>query len=257
MDKNGLLNSCINGIFHGVVIILITIALFFILVIIIKPVNAWSCDTHKYICQDLVGVNCCIADNREYQGNFEKSAPYWHHCSNNNTDCEARVAAEYHKANNNLDMYYHLVGDSYSPPHWYSTDYNSCHGLFERKVERHIENNDTNWEVEVKCISKVGDNITLFADDEYIESVRRIVTENRANDEWVKIKEHLIYNNTSPDAINGNISLSKNGKHSIIFTASCNNCTITNNIPCCAMRNMINMDWLDYFIIWLRGLLNG
>ena len=87
----------------------------------------------------------------------------------------------------------HLYADSLVPVHWYSTDYNTCHKIFEDNVEEKLRNSEDKsfkllgktydfsaWNVSMTCIAKFGKEnrtVELYADNKYMDSVVNYVAE--------------------------------------------------------------------------------
>ena len=124
----------------------------------IRDAQAWSCETHQYICENYYNYtgDCCKAD-REHT-----PAPYYHHCTNNAPNCEARLKASEYV--NDEDIYFHLQADASCEAHWYSFN-DSTHSKFETCVNNHIKNGDTTWKCDITGTDKSGVERWLYTDD--------------------------------------------------------------------------------------------
>lgn len=146
-----------------------------VFLLLFSPVFAWNSVTHAYICEAAgISADCVSAD-----GDVN---PRYHACRGNVSDCPAREKARYYledyrKSGNGTSLGYaaHLFADSVTPAHWYSLDYEKCHGVFEERVGKYVKNGSTNWRVSLDCVSKTGENVTLFADSAYLEDVANYV----------------------------------------------------------------------------------
>ncbi|MGV8172161.1 MAG: hypothetical protein ACP5OA_05725, partial [Candidatus Woesearchaeota archaeon] len=83
--------------------------------------------------------------------------------------------------------------DSMVPVHWYSTDYDTCHKIFEDKVEEKLRNADdvkytllgkeydfSKWNLSMQCVAKYGKEnrtVDLYVDDVYMDTVAKYVAE--------------------------------------------------------------------------------
>jgi hypothetical protein len=162
---------------------------------------AWTGYTHKWICDraNLSNLDCALADNPKIQSEHPDIIFKNHHCTENRFDCSARKVADKYMLMASTtpqarDFSAHLYADSMVPVHWYSFDYNSCHKIFENKVEeklRKIENirydildlsiDFSKWNITMQCSAKFGkDNytdVTLYVDNMYMGTVARYVSE--------------------------------------------------------------------------------
>lgn len=123
---------------------------------------AWSCETHQQLCDaaNLSDLDCCRADREKIPGMT------LHHCSNNATRCEARIAAESYAKQ--PDIVAHLIADSYSPVHWYVfTD--ECHSKYESAVSK------LDWTVggnlTMNCELKNGSNIDIVWNAQMMQDI--------------------------------------------------------------------------------------
>jgi hypothetical protein len=165
--------------------------LLFILSICILPSTlAWTSYTHKWIC-DKIGLNdtdCAAADYPKVQSEHPDLSFKNHHCTADAYDCSARiVAAKYLTYSYPEAKGYaaHMYSDSMVPVHWYSTDYDTCHKIFEDAVEeklRKVESIKYNlfkssydfstWNVTMQCQAKFGKEnktIELYVDNKYMD----------------------------------------------------------------------------------------
>jgi len=164
-----------------------------------NPAFAWTSYTHKWICEragidaKYSGIDCATADYPSTQSKYHDASFVNHHCSYNATGCKARLIADKFLLNDTLDalgIAAHLYADSLVPVHWYSTDYDACHKIFEDKVEKRLQNSgkeryvlfgssfDTSsWNITMQCVTtdKTHQTITLYADNNYMDDVARYV----------------------------------------------------------------------------------
>lgn len=160
-----------HSLFRGAPRNLTMIRAIFLLLMLAVPAFAWNAATHASICEAAgVSADCVSADG-------DVNARY-HACRGNASDCPAREKARYYledyrKTGNGTSLGYaaHLFADSMTPAHWYSLDYDKCHGVFEKRVGKYVENGSTGWGVSLDCVSKTGENVTLFADEAYLGDV--------------------------------------------------------------------------------------
>jgi len=172
--------------------------LLFLFVISLNSVIAWTSYTHNWICDraGLSDLNCAAADTPAMQSKYHDISPVNHHCANNVTDCNARrIADKYILINTSEAQGFaaHLYADSLVPVHWYSTDYNTCHKIFEDKVEEKLRNSEdkkykllgknydfSKWNISMQCqakFGKVNKTVDLYADNIYMDSVVKYVAE--------------------------------------------------------------------------------
>lgn len=161
--------------------------------------SAWTGYTHDWIC-DKAGlpddIDCAAADTPAIQSKYPDASFRNHHCTENQTDCSARKIADKYMVFSNSDargISAHLYADSLVPVHWYSTDYNTCHKIFEDKVEEKIRDSEyksykllgreydfSEWNISMQCIAKYGKEnktVYLYADNQYMDSVAEYVAE--------------------------------------------------------------------------------
>lgn len=150
----------------------ITLILIFIIAINLIAINsyAWTGETHQYICNEAgyPDLDCARADRER------TPSPYYHHCENNLPDCRARIKAREFQQQGQLDISAHLWADSQVPVHWVSLDYNSCHGPFEKKVEKAIKSGENEWSINQTCIVD-GKEVFYDFDSERMKAVIRYV----------------------------------------------------------------------------------
>jgi hypothetical protein len=174
--------------------------LMFILVFLVSitSVYAWTGYTHKWICDkiNLTDTDCAAADKPKVQSEHPDLNFKNHHCTGNLHDCSARtVAAKYLVYSYPEAKGYaaHLYSDSMVPAHWYSTDYDTCHKIFEDAVEEKIRNSEnvkynlfkssydlSVWNVSMICPAKFGKeykNVTLYADNLYMDITAKYVAD--------------------------------------------------------------------------------
>jgi len=175
---------------------LVMISMLFL--ITLSSVSAWTSYTHTWICEraGLSELDCAAADSPAMQSKYHDISPVNHHCANNATDCNARKIADKYVLINTTEargFAAHLYADSLVPVHWYSTDYNTCHKIFEDKVEEKLRNAEeknykllgknydfSKWNFSMTCIAKVGkvnETVLLYADNNYMDSVVKYVAE--------------------------------------------------------------------------------
>lgn len=176
--------------------------LLFSILILINPVYSWSSYTHNWICEKaglteaMPGIDCANADYDEMQSRYKDMASVHHHCTLNSSNCSARIYADkqvmysYPQA---AGFAAHLYADSMTPVHWYSTDYYTCHKIFEDKVEEKLRNSEdagyslfgkiydfSAWNVSMQCNAKFGKlnkTVELYADNIYMDSVAGYVAD--------------------------------------------------------------------------------
>jgi|GEM_PF-1758256 len=177
---------------------IITVIFSMLFLIGINCTYAWTSYTHTWICNKagLTELDCANADYPAMQSKYHDLSPVNHHCANNASDCNARKIADKYALINTTEargFAAHLYADSLVPVHWYSTDYNTCHKIFEDKVEEKLRNTEnvrytlfkskvdlSSWNITMQCIAKEGKtNVTvvLNADNQYMDSVARYVAE--------------------------------------------------------------------------------
>jgi hypothetical protein len=183
--------------------IILRFFLFFLvcILIIIPPIYAWTGNTHQWICDraNLTDINCASADYPKMQSEHPDINFKNHHCTANGYECSARKIADKYVAISSTTPYArefaaHLYADSMVPVHWYSFDYDSCHKIFEDKVEEKLleaENKQyllfsnsydfSVWNITMTCPAKFSkDNysdVTLYVDNMYMDTVARYVSE--------------------------------------------------------------------------------
>jgi hypothetical protein len=174
--------------------------LIIVLIIAILTLNctyAWTSYTHTWICEraGLSDLDCASADYPKTQSIYHDASFVNHHCSLNASDCRARITAEKFLMNSTpetLGIAAHLYADSLVPVHWYSTDYDTCHKIFEDKVEEKLKTTEnikyvffgssfdmSAWNITMQCTTtdKTHQSVMLYADDKYMEDVARYVAE--------------------------------------------------------------------------------
>ncbi len=160
--------------------------------------SAWTGYTHKWICDkiNLTDTDCAAADKPKVQSEHPDLNFKNHHCTSNAYDCSARtVAAKYLMYNYSEARGYaaHLYADSMVPVHWYSTDYDTCHKIFEDAVEDKLRNTEnvkydlfkssydfSTWNVSITCPAKFGKeykNVTFYADNLYMDITAKYVAD--------------------------------------------------------------------------------
>jgi hypothetical protein len=159
---------------------------------------AWTSYTHNWICDKagLPDLDCAAADNPVIQSEYKGASFRNHHCTNNEANCSARKVADKFLLINTTEtrgLAAHLYADSTVPVHWYSTDYDTCHKIFEGKIEEKLWNaENTNyrvlgkdydfsaWNLSMRCTAKFGKvnkTVDLYADNKYMDSVAGYVAE--------------------------------------------------------------------------------
>jgi len=161
-------------------------------------VSAWTSYTHQWIC-DKIGLNdsdCAAADKPQVQSEHPDLNFKNHHCANDAYDCDARtVAAKYlvYSTSDARGFAAHMYADSMVPVHWYSTDYDTCHKIFEDAVEEKLRSAEnvkydlfkssidlSSWNVTLICPAKFGKeykNVTLYADNMYMDLTAKYVAD--------------------------------------------------------------------------------
>ena len=142
----------------------------------------WTSYTHKHICDSagLSDLDCVSADNPKVQSQHPDISFRNHHCANNEYFCSARtVATKYLSINTTESRGFaaHLYADSMVPVHWYSLDYDTCHKIFEDKVEEKLRNSENNkyellgneydfssWNINITCPMKDGKESIITKD---------------------------------------------------------------------------------------------
>jgi hypothetical protein len=155
--------------------ILIIIASILLWILVCQCAFAFSCETHQAICQNNYNYNgdCCRADKE-----YTPAMPY-HHCSDNVTDCDARIKASYYNSLEDMNIYYHLIADSESPAHWYSLK-SSDHSKFENCVNDYVKSGITPWECSMDFIDNYGTLRHLEITNDLIKPKQTII-ENITN----------------------------------------------------------------------------
>jgi len=159
---------------------------------------AWTSYTHKWICDHagLSDLDCVSADNPAVQSQHPDVSFKYHHCASDAFDCDARLhAAKFLSINTTESRGFaaHLYADSMVPVHWYSTDYDTCHKIFEDAVETKLRNSEnvkyhlfnsifdfSIWNVTMTCPAKFGKeykNVSLYADNMYMDSTAKYVAD--------------------------------------------------------------------------------
>jgi len=162
---------------------------------------AWTSYTHDWICDraGLEELDCAAADTPAMQSKYKDANFRNHHCTENALNCSARKVADKFLLMNNENitetrgLAAHLYADSMVPVHWYSTDYDTCHKIFEDKVEEKLRNAEykryilfgknydfSAWNLSMQCIAKYGKvnkTVELYADNIYMSSVADYVAE--------------------------------------------------------------------------------
>jgi hypothetical protein len=139
-----------------------------VILVLLATALPWNGATHSYIC-GLAGISAdCVSADGDVNARY-------HACRGNASDCPAREKAryyleDYNKSGNTTSLGYaaHLFADSMTPAHWYSLDYDKCHGVFEEKVGKYVGKGVAGWSVSLNCTAKTGENVTLFADEAYL-----------------------------------------------------------------------------------------
>lgn len=153
---------------------ILSFALFIILFLLaINFTSAWSGYTHDWICEraGLGELDCHAADNVQVQKGYPGLGFVNHHCTNNSNLCSARVSANKFKemgTPETLGFAAHLYADALVPVHWHSYDYDSCHGIFEDRIEENLKNSNyfkikifndvmdmSYWSVNMTCYAKI------------------------------------------------------------------------------------------------------
>ena len=165
----------------------------------ISSAYAWTGYTHKWICDkiNLTDTDCAAPDNPKVQSEHPDLNFRNHHCTANTHDCSARtVAAKYmvYSTPDARGFVAHMYSDSMVPVHWYSTDYDTCHKIFEDAVEEKLRNSEnikydlfkssydlSSWNISITCPAKFGKNesrnVTFYADNMYMDSVAKYVAD--------------------------------------------------------------------------------
>jgi len=169
---------------------------------------AWTSYTHTWICNK-IGLNdtdCASADNPKVQSEHPDLNFKYHHCAGDAYDCDARTHAEKFLIINTSEsrgFAAHLYADSMVPVHWYSFDYDTCHKIFEDKVEEKLRSSEnvkydifgstvdlSSWNVTMTCPAKFGKeykNVTVYADNQYMDMTAKYVADQM----------HISYTSTS------------------------------------------------------------
>jgi len=179
-------------------LLLLLLLLLFSFLLTINSAYAWTSYTHDWICDKagLSDVDCAAADTPALQSKYKDANFRNHHCTNNGSDCSARKIADkylvysYPEAR---EISAHLYADSMVPVHWYSTDYDTCHKIFEDTVEEKLRNADyqryillgkeydfSAWNITMYCPAKFGKEnrtVELYASNDYMDSVADYVAE--------------------------------------------------------------------------------
>jgi hypothetical protein len=175
---------------------------YFILVLLflitVGDTFAWTGYTHQWICDNagLSELNCANADDPKMQSQHPDINFKNHHCTQGAYDCSARLIADkYLKINTTEARGFaaHLYSDSMVPVHWYSTDYDTCHKIFEDGVEEKLKNSQnirydlfnsqfdfSSWNITMQCPAKFGKEnrtVELYADNKYMDTVVRYISE--------------------------------------------------------------------------------
>jgi len=175
-----------------------SLMIIFVFLLSISSVYAWTSYTHKWIC-DKIGLNdsdCAAADTPKVQSEHPDLNFKYHHCANDEYDCDARTHAEKYLMYSDSDsrgFAAHLFADSMVPVHWYSFDYDTCHKLFEDAVEEKLRNSEnvkysvfgssidlSSWNVTMTCPAKFGKeykNVTVYADNLYMDMTAKYVAD--------------------------------------------------------------------------------
>jgi len=143
------------------------------------PLSAWSCATHQFICNQAgyPQLDCCLADKNQ------TPSAYYHHCEGgpNSPECAAMQKAEEFLTQNRTEIFAHLLADSNCPVHQFSTDYDSCHGKFEDKVNAFVKANATGWNYSLECPIKNSNQTVLFFANESTLSEIALLLNGRLN----------------------------------------------------------------------------
>jgi hypothetical protein len=156
---------------------------------------AWTSYTHKYICDNagLSDLDCASADKPKIQSQHPDISFRNHHCANNDYLCSARtVAAKYVSINTTESRGFaaHLYADSMTPVHWYSLDYDTCHKIFEDKIEEKLRNSEnskykllgseydfSSWNITITCPMKDGREVNIEFDNVDMNTVIKYVAD--------------------------------------------------------------------------------
>ncbi len=179
-------------------LIVIFILIIFVVITFASYSYSWTGYTHKWICDDanLSNLDCALADNSKIQSQHPDIIFKNHHCASNKYDCSARTVADKYltlSTPNAKDFAAHLYADSMVPVHWYGFDYDTCHKIFEDKVEEKLrEAQDvkysflgssidfSEWNITMQCSTKINNNytqVTLYVDNMYMDTVVNYVSE--------------------------------------------------------------------------------
>jgi hypothetical protein len=192
--------------------VVIGILFIFILSIQSQGSYAWTGYTHKWIC-DRIGLDetdCASADYPKVQAEHTDLSFRFHHCTSNSFDCDARThAANYllNDSNQSRGFAAHMLSDSMVPVHWYSTDYETCHKIFEDSVEEKLRKADTasylifssrydlnKWNITMTCLAKFDKeykNVTMYVDNTYMDLTAKYVAE-KLNVKYVEKPSKMI-----------------------------------------------------------------
>jgi hypothetical protein len=177
------------------------------MLLILPFTYAWTSYTHIWICDKagLSELDCAAADTPVMQSKYKDASFRNHHCTDNSPDCSAREVADKFLSMNTTEtrgLAAHLYADSMVPVHWYSTDYDTCHKIFEDKVEEKLRNSEdinykmfgkeydfSSWNFSMQCVAKYGKEnrtVDLYVDNTYMVSVARYVSEKMDSTPMVK-----------------------------------------------------------------------
>jgi hypothetical protein len=175
-----------------------TLIFLLISILSLNYVTAWTSYTHNWICDraGLTDIDCAAPDTPALQAKYTDASFRNHHCTNNESDCSARKIADRYIMFSYLEareISAHLYADSLVPVHWYSTDYDTCHKIFEDKVEEKLKEAGTvrytlfrstkdlsAWNITMHCQAKFGKEnrtVDLYADNNYMNSAAMYVAD--------------------------------------------------------------------------------
>jgi len=178
-----------------IIFILLFLSIF---ILSVNYASAWTSYTHKWICDraGLTDIDCAAPDTPALQAKYTDASFRNHHCADNSSDCSARKIADKYVMFSYLEareISAHLYADSLVPVHWYSTDYDTCHKIFEDKVQEKLKESDnvrytlfksttdlSAWNITMQCQAKFGKEnrtVELYADNLYMDSVAMYVAQ--------------------------------------------------------------------------------
>lgn len=145
-----------------------------LLLLIIPGAYGWNCDTHQYICNaaGFYGYDCCAADDNKVQKEYDYISERYHHCARNDDECKAMVSAGKYinGSKQEKEIALHLIADSLTPVHWWTTYYNQCHGPLEEMMDEKVRSGE-DFVIEYECELKNGSIFKITMEKEYLDYV--------------------------------------------------------------------------------------